>query len=131
MSGRDEGAAAPRGLRDWVDQVRGTARRDEAFWTRQQAGIRGRLDVSGTRRWAWALALGASAATATAAIVLAGRGPSGPVPPGVPATVAVETASDGDDQLLMEVESAVMREVPLAYEAVDFQWNGARDPEAD
>mgnify|MGYP000939972709 CR=1 FL=1 len=131
MSGRDGGAEATRGLRDWVDEVRGTALRDEAFWTRQRAGIRGRLDVPGTRRWAWALALGASVATAAVAIVMTGRGPSGPVTPGVPATVAVETASDDDDQLLVEVEIAVMREVPLAYEAVDFQWNGARDPEAD
>ena len=126
MDGHDAERDEVGGVTGWARAVRREADRDDAFWTRQRAGIRERNRSHRVRSVAWMAALGASAAVAAALAVFLVRGPA-PAPTG-PVRSAVATA---DDQLLMDVENAVMREVPLAFEPVDFLLPEARDSDRD
>lgn len=98
----------------WTEAVRAGAERDEGAWARQREAVLARLP---RRRpplpaLAW-VAVAASAAAIVAGILVAGGpGAHGPLAPG-------QVASDPDDELIAEVEAAVSREMPSAFEPAD------------
>ena len=111
MSGHEE----DRQFKAFVEEVRGAADREEAFWTRQAATIRERSTGRSAAR-GWALAVAAAGALAVAALQLGnGNVAQVPQPRGVASPAIIESA-ESDDELLAGVEQAVAREVPTALE---------------
>jgi hypothetical protein len=130
MNGREEQGQPARGLDAWAIEVREGAARDDAFWARQSAEIGRHTRPRSVPAWGWVAALGTASLAATALAILMTRGPQ-PVPAPAPMLAVAAVVATGDDQWLMDVEKAVLREVPLAFEPVDFLLPGARDPDAE
>ncbi len=130
MTGHEEPGQPTRGLDAWARTVRAEAERDEAFWARQRTDIRQRTQTQGVSLWGWVAVLGTASMAATALAILLARGPDPVQAPAAMIAVA-NIGANGDDQLLMDVEKAVLREVPMAFEPADFLLPGARDPEEE
>jgi len=101
----------------WADEVRRSATRDDGAWRRQREAIGSRLEARRVWRpsWTWAVVAVSTAAVIAGFWVALDPGAHGPTTPQV-------TQVDPDDELIAEVESAVARDMPSAFEPADPQF---------
>ena len=103
-----------RAVEAFARQVRHGAARDDAAWARQREAIAQRLQrrPGAFPALAWVAVAASAAAIVAGVLVAGGPGAHGPQAPGV-------QASDPDDELIAEVERAMSREMPSAFEPAD------------